>query len=78
MTKTEIFEAPDLAISNCILLGEAVDYFFAYFKATPLLLASPFIHKKCALKWKIPQTSVWEEKKPAGQNSKYFPIPGLI
>ena len=50
LTKTEIYEAPDLAISNCILLGEAVDYFFAYFKATPLLLASPFIHKKCALK----------------------------
>jgi len=28
------------------LLGEAVDYFFADFKATLLLLATPFIHNK--------------------------------
>jgi len=47
---TEIYEGPDVAISNCTLLGEAVDYFFADFKATLLLLATPFIHnKKCAL-----------------------------
>jgi len=27
------------------LLGEAVDYFFADLKATPLLLAAPFMYK---------------------------------
>ena len=62
LNKTEIYEAPDVALSNCISLGEAVDYFFADLKATPLLLATPFIHKKCALSWKIPLTSMWEEK----------------
>ena len=46
LNKTEIYEAPDVALSKCISLGEAVDYFFATLKATPLLLATPFIHKK--------------------------------
>ena len=58
LNKTEIYEAPDVALSNCISLGEAVDYFFADLKAAPLLLTTPFIHKKRrkSLMGKIPNT----------------------